>query len=165
MDKIINGLKLIQEMDNLFKNKTGYIYALKSLDSDSVYIGSTFQSLKKRLCKHRTDYKRYLQGKMNYVSSFQLISHPNHYIEEIKVVHGIDKKSLQKLEGREIENNPNCINTNITGRARSESVKAYFLKNRDKIYEKLSQKIVCECGRNVSKGHIARQRKRNCPLR
>lgn len=52
------------------------IYKLKSnnncIEDNLVYIGSTKQGFNQRLSKHKYDYKRYLNGKYHYVSSFEL---------------------------------------------------------------------------------------------
>ena len=52
------------------------IYKLKAkvnpLENKLVYIGSTKQGANIRLSKHKYDFKRYINGKYNYVTSFDL---------------------------------------------------------------------------------------------
>ena len=48
------------------------IYALRNKGNNICYIGSTCKSLKYRLCKHKTDYKRYKKGMSSYYTCFDL---------------------------------------------------------------------------------------------
>ena len=53
----------------------GKIYKISSPDSNElVYIGSTSKSLKQRLCKHRTDYKRWCRGVPSFYTVFRLFN-------------------------------------------------------------------------------------------
>ena len=55
--------------------KNGKIYKIIDLTNDNFYIGSTTKKyLSQRLEKHRTNYKCYLEGKTNYVSSYEILS-------------------------------------------------------------------------------------------
>ena len=49
-----------------------------------IYIGSTIQTLYSRISKHKYDYKRYLNNKYCYVSSFEIIKNNNYQIELIE---------------------------------------------------------------------------------
>jgi len=48
------------------------IYLLYSYRTNKKYIGSTTKKLSKRLSGHCSDYRRYKQGKSNYVTSFKV---------------------------------------------------------------------------------------------
>ena len=50
------------------KYQKSKIYKLVSNSSELVYYGSTYTKLSKRLSGHKTAYKRYLNGKKNYIS-------------------------------------------------------------------------------------------------
>jgi predicted GIY-YIG superfamily endonuclease len=50
---------IVIEMD--YKN--GKIYAIRSHQTDEIYIGSTTQSLSKRFSNHKSKYKLYLEKK------------------------------------------------------------------------------------------------------
>ena len=59
------------------------IYKLSNGTDDVIYIGKTIRTLKYRLCKHITDYKRWRDGKSSFLCSFILF---NLYgIETIKI--------------------------------------------------------------------------------
>jgi predicted GIY-YIG superfamily endonuclease len=53
----------------------GKIYYLYNRNDPfgKIYIGKTTKSLKSRLTKHRSDYKRYINGKSSFYTCFSLI--------------------------------------------------------------------------------------------
>lgn len=83
----------------------GYIYKLTSPKTDIIYIGSTVQKLSVRLSKHKHDYKRYLNKKYNYVSSFQVVKYDDAKIELIEQFEYDNRKDLLNLEGMYIIRN------------------------------------------------------------
>ena len=59
------------------------IYKLSNGTDDVIYIGKTIRTLKYRLCKHITDFKRWKRGQGSFLCSFILF---NMYgIENIKI--------------------------------------------------------------------------------
>jgi hypothetical protein len=52
--------------------KIGRIYKIWSPITDKVYIGATTQSLQQRLSDHKSDYKKFKEGKRRKVASFDL---------------------------------------------------------------------------------------------
>jgi hypothetical protein len=97
------------------------------------------------MAHHRTNYKNYLDGKQNYVSSYEILKHGDANIELIYEGEFESKSEMQKREGQEIRNT-NCVNKNIAGRTYQEyykdnkaqlleNVKQYYDENRDKILE------------------------------
>ena len=71
-----NGMKLIIEMDKLFKPKNKYsrgkIYKIIGGDG-LVYYGSTCNTLNRRLWGHQSDYRKYKDGKSKtYITSFKI---------------------------------------------------------------------------------------------
>jgi hypothetical protein len=92
------------------------IYKLKArlnpLENTLVYIGSTKQGFNKRLSKHKYDYKRYLNGKYHYVSSFELFEKygvDGVNIEVIEEFNNYDKIELLNKEKHYI-NTIECVN-------------------------------------------------------
>lgn len=85
------------------------LYALRSYQTDDIFIGSTTQNLSKLMVSHRIKYKKYLDGKYSYNTSFELLKYPDVYIELIKNVPCNSKEELVKLERLEIRNN-DCVN-------------------------------------------------------
>jgi len=84
----------------IYDYKNGKIYKITSPHTDKIYIGSTKQPLNVRLTKHRHDYKRYCEGKYNYVTSFELIDLGDYQIDLIKNFPCETKKELEQEEYR-----------------------------------------------------------------
>ena len=67
------------EMENKYSN--GKIYTIRSPSTDKIYIGSTIEKyLSSRLNGHNALYKRFLNGKDNNMTSFELIKLGDAYI-------------------------------------------------------------------------------------
>lgn len=110
----------------------GRIYKIKSEHNNDCYIGSTINNLNNRLSLHKSSYKRYLDGKYGYVSSFDIIKNGNYNIELLEEINFLNKQDLLNRERHYIENEPNCINKNITGRSRAETAHAYYMKIKNR---------------------------------
>ena len=93
----------------------GKIYAIKSNQTDKVYIGSTIRPLNRRLDGHKSDYKSYLNDKFSYVTSFEIVKFEDCFIELLEEVMCQDKIELHKIEGQYIKE-MKCVNKNIPGR-------------------------------------------------
>lgn len=120
------------------------IYAIRTHESDEVYIGSTTEKLCVRMAKHRRHYKCYKNGKHHYITSFILLEHDDAYIELLENCPCNNKEELLKNEGRWIRKTPQCVNTRVEGRTKQEYRqenkehcqkydKEYYEKNKDRI--------------------------------
>lgn len=129
-------------MNNNSKYSKGKIYKIITDNSNDIYIGSTIQTLKRRLDRHKTDCKN-REGK--YTSSI-IIKQGNYSIELIKNYPCNSKAELNAEEGR-IQREMECVNRCIAGRSRKqwridngeeEKVKRrdYYLKHKEKIDKK-----------------------------
>ena len=78
------------------KYNKSYIYKIYSPSKDIQYIGSTIQTLSRRLSRHKSDYKRYKNGKKNYTSSFKLLDCPDYRIVLIEECKCENKMELRK---------------------------------------------------------------------
>lgn len=98
------------------------VYAIRSNDSDNIYIGSTTSSLSKRLSDHRTQFKAWLnQSTKPYYTSFEILKHPNHYIELMEEYPCENKMQLEKREGELIRKHKGkAVNKVINGRTVKE---------------------------------------------
>src|SRR5438128_267479 len=95
----------------------GKVYKLVSNVSDLIYIGSTINPLYKRKNIHIQDYKRYLNGKFNYVSSFEIIKLGVENLDII-LLEQVKASNRDELNARErfyIES-MTCVNKQITAR-------------------------------------------------
>ena len=148
--------------------KNGKIYTIRSFETDKYYIGSTTQSLSKRLSKHKNDYKVYLNGKFNNITSFEIIKYDDCYIELLEAYPCKSKDELTKREGELIRLHKNdIVNKRIEQRTKkqyqqdnkekiAEHKKQYRQDNKDKIKARKSQRCICECGLEINYDHKSR---------
>ena len=137
---------MVMELKTLFvkyiklreKLKQAKIYKIVDNTNGNKYIGSTCSSLKTRLSKHKSAYKRFLNGLCGNTKSFEIIKNNNYKIE---LIEDCDIKTKQELLARErfyIENN-NCLNKNIPGnfddKGCQQYQKEYYETNKDKAKE------------------------------
>lgn len=128
--------------------KKGKIYAIKSKETEKVYIGSTCSTLKKRMSSHKADYKRKLKGgKFRSTNSDNILKYADAYIELIEECPCETKRELLDKEGEVIKNTPNCVNTQIQGRTmiewrkdNAEKIKQYSKDYHNKNKDMLKQK-------------------------
>jgi hypothetical protein len=122
------------------------IYKIIDNTNGNIYIGSTTQSLSQRLGGHKREYKRYCNGRHNFVSSFEILKNDNYEIVLIEEVNCENKEQLHKIERKHIETNK-CVNLYIPTRTKEEYYesnkdekkewnKEYYESNKDKILEK-----------------------------
>ena len=89
----------------------GKIYKIVCNITGEVYVGSTcMPTLAKRLADHRSDLKRFNDGKMNnIVSSFKIIERGNYYIDLLESYPCSSRDELLKKE-REYFDKIECVN-------------------------------------------------------
>jgi len=153
--------------------KNSKIYTIRSHHTDLIYIGSTCNELRKRLYEHKSKYKIYLNGKTNYVSSFEIVKYDDAYIELYEYYECNNKVELLKREG-ELIRELDCVNKVIPGTTNKErckeyrknnkdkikqSLKEWYQNNKDKILEKNKIKYNCCCGSIYTYQHKARHNK------
>jgi len=86
------------------------IYRLVSMFTTDEYIGSTTEELNKRFSSHKNLFKRWLDGKTNYTSSFQLIMYYDVKIELIETYPCLTFEELLEREEYWKNRTPNCCN-------------------------------------------------------
>jgi len=164
----------------------GKIYKIQKIGgSDEIYIGSTTkQYLSQRMDTHRKDYKRWKDGKRNFVSSFTIFEKYGIDNCEIILVENVNcntKDELHKKEAEYIKLNTNSVNRSIPGRDRKQWVadNKEYIRERQANYEKIhkdeiklkkqkyyilvkadkEQRITCECGCQVAKCRMITHKK------
>ena len=90
--------------------RNGKIYKIISQSTDKIYIGSTCTELSKRLHQHKLNFKNYLDGKSNYMSSFEIIKYGDAKIILIVNYPCLNKEHLTARENYFIETTTNNIN-------------------------------------------------------
>ena len=142
--------------------QNGKIYKLWSSEGDDIYIGSTTTLLSARKAKHK-------YGDNECVSRFLFEKYNDVRIELLECCPCENKEELAKKEGEYIRNN-NCINKQIPLRTHKEYYEdnkeykinyqqEYREKNEEKINERKSIRVICDCGMEVNKDGISRHRK------
>ena len=109
---------------------TGIIYRIVCNETGEVYYGSSKHSLNQRMSQHKNGCKRWKEGKTAYLTSYQIIHRGNYSYSLIETVECEDKKQLEAVERKYIDNNE-CINKNIPGR----TMKEWYDENQDTIIE------------------------------
>jgi hypothetical protein len=123
----------------------GIIYKITCNETGEVYYGSTTKSLNLRISQHKSACKRWKEGKCHFTTSYNIIDRGNYSYSLIETVECEDKKQLEAVERRYIENNE-CINKCVVGRTnkewykvnkehRSECHKEYYEANKDAFKE------------------------------
>ena len=116
----------------------GLIYKLSGGGLD--YYGSTEQTLNKRLNQHKSKYKKYLEGKTNYLTSFDIIDKNDYNIELVEEVE--DLAILTQRERYYIENF-DCVNKCLpyaTEEETKQKRRGYAKNYRDNNKEKIKAK-------------------------
>lgn len=144
--------------------KNGKIYTIRYRGDDSlIYVGSTCNDLAKRWWHHKSmskcekskDYNKLLYQKIRETNI------EDWYIELYEDCPCDDKNQLNRREG-EIIRQIGTLNKEVAGRTCKEWHKENYTINRNKILEKQSQKITCQCGKVFRYGdktsHIRTQR-------
>ena len=146
----------------------GYIYKLTSVHTDKCYVGSTKQSIEKRFYDHSHHYTYWKNGTQQYTSSFVLFELGIDAVQ-IEMLEEIVFKNIIELKDKErfYINTNNCVNKFIPNRTRNERYrdnpkkdllnnKKYYEKNKKNINLFRSEKILCECGIEITKGSKTR---------
>ena len=129
------------------KYHNGKIYKIVDSSYTKQYIGSTTEKLSQRMTRHRSDYRRHLDGrrphKMSVFDLFDEFGIENCKIELIEYYKCETREELLKCEGNHIKSN-NCVNKQITGRTDRE----YYVENKDRILQQI------EDANNINKEQI-----------
>ena len=163
------------------KYQNGKIYKIIDKTNNKIYIGSTIKTLKERLSGHERNYKRYLNDKDRYTSSFEIIKNNNYCIVMIEDYPCETKTELEKREGFFIKS-IECVNKKVAGRTDAqyykdnkkeikehaiqyyeanrqkalEQQKQYYEQNKTEIQNNKKQPLVCTCGSEIQKTEKAR---------
>ena len=132
----------------------GKIYSIRSHLTTDVYIGSTIDTLPKRLFNHKRFYKKWVNKKTNYTTSFKIIEKDDEcYIELVELYPCNSKIELHRREGEIIRATTTCVNKCIPGRTIqqiTEYQKEYNVKNKEqkkgynKNYGIINKEIITE---------------------
>ena len=111
----------------------GKIYKIVDNTNSNIYVGSTCQKLYTRKAQHERNFKLYLKGKGQYVSSYEILQNGDYNCILIENYPCADKSQLHAREGHWIKQE-NCVNKRIAGRTendRIEYLKSYRENNKE----------------------------------
>lgn len=132
--------RIEKKMPDYSKSK---IYKIVDNTNGNIYIGSTTQSLAQRLAKHTSNYKSYLKGTSQYMTSFEIIKNNDNDIILLENSVVDSKEQLHARERFYIETNK-CVNKNIPTRIWTEyyqDKKEQFKEYREQYREQYSERI------------------------
>ena len=119
-------------MTAINKYNNSKIYTIRSPLTEQYYIGSTAQLLCKRFSDHKQNYKAYLNGTYQFVTSFKILELGDAYIELLEEINCDNKNQLQKREGELIRKHKlELVNKFIP----CQTPREYYDANKDKISE------------------------------
>lgn len=140
----------------------GKIYKLYSPSKNLVYYGSTAEPyLSRRLNHHLVDYKSYKNDKFHYLTSFAVLECEDYKIELVEQINCNNVEQLRERERFYIENN-DCVNKKIPNRSDKEYYqdnKEHYKEYRQNNQEHIKEKVICECGCEISRGNLIRHKK------
>ena len=121
---------------------TGTVYKIICyLDSDIIYIGSTFNSLRNRWQEHKSDFRKYLDGKNSCISIYPYFE--KYGIENFKIIkvkeyecyrqNRSDMRHLNVYEALWINKTKGCVNKVVPFYIQKLSNKQYREQNKEQI--------------------------------
>lgn len=159
---LFKGKKNKKEQKRAMPNyQNSKIYKLVCDDPELIYYGSTTQILCKRFQRHKNDWKSCKKG---ICKSGLLFEEGNVKIELIEKFPCNDKDELNARESYFIKNNK-CVNKMVPGRTQKEyyydnretrlkNNKTWRDENKERLSELMKEKIICECGTELSKSSL-----------
>jgi hypothetical protein len=137
----------------------GKVYAIRSYQTDKVYVGSTTRSLAVRMAGHRGAHKRWKNGNKNYTSSFDILELGDAYIELLETCPCETRAELNRAEGRHIRA-MNCVNKRMEGGSKKECNRAYYLVNKKKLKAKANARHAADRAKSRAQSKRYRQANR-----
>ena len=110
----------------------GKIYKIESYQTNDIYVGSTCEKyLSNRFGSHKSDFKRWKNGKPHYRTSYEIIQYDDAFITLVEAFPCNSKYELEARERHWIEQ-LDCVNKNVPTRKPKE----YYKENKELLYEK-----------------------------
>ena len=101
---------------------TSKIYKVLEYQNTKRYIGSTIDTLYKRMNKHKYDYKLYLNSKKGYLTIFGVLDEFGVQNCKIELVEHFACNTREEWHAREgaHQRETKCVNKQVAGRSRAE---------------------------------------------
>ena len=135
----------------------GKIYKVVDVEYKLCYIGSTVETLGRRMAKHRDHYKRYKEGNANNVKVFDVFSKvgvENCKIELIENYPCNSKEELQAKEGQYIRE-CDCVNKQIAGRTNEQWKKdnIEMIREKERKYREENKDVIKQRDKKYRQEH------------
>lgn len=132
------------------------IYVVRAVRSGKVYIGSTRDTLSRRLMVHEAHWSSHRTGRSPYYSVFQIIDQGDYYIEELEEVGVVSSTVARKRERHYLDKyRRRAVNKRNPYRFNHELKK----QQRRAIKKYHSKLITCDCGTVVTRGYLSLHKK------
>lgn len=118
------------------KKINGTVYCIKNKINNKIYIGSTQQTLAKRLYKHKYDASRMERSILLY-NEINEIGKDNFYIEPLEELKNTTLKELRQCEGKHISKQQAVLNQRKAGR----DPKEYYIDKKDMFKERYENNL------------------------
>ena len=124
-------------------------YKIICAETKRVYVGSTVLTIQKRLNQHERNYRKFLNGRYNFVSSYIVLEKKNYTVELIDTIECNDRKHRDLVEGLHIINE-RAVNRIIPGGERK-----VYREGVPRLYDVHVQgeRTECPCGGRYIRQH------------
>ena len=126
------------------------IYKLVSNETTDVFIGSTCNSLSKRLGEYKHYYRKWVKGAYHPINYFEIVKFSDCKIILIEEFRCNNKDQMRRKEREHIENTP-CINKRTRPIITDIATRAFDNDNNVSGRANVSEKFVCICGGKFSR--------------
>ena len=130
------------------------IYKITCNITGLCYVGSTCETLSFRLRRHEIQYKCYLKGKTNYVTSFEILEKDDYQISLLQAYPCENNQELLVREGwYQKKYYDRSVNKYTVGKT--------FEEKKESINQKHKEKFICECGSHYTYSNKSKHIKTN----
>lgn len=143
----------------------GCIYMIKKQDdynNDNIYIGSCCNFVRRKCChKSACNSPNYKNHNLKVYQFIRENGGWNAWVMTKIIDYACNSKSdLNIMERRYIDEYKSKLNIQIPTRTLKQYSNKYYLQNKDKITEKLAEKVNCDiCGCNVRKDYLVKHKR------
>lgn len=149
------------------EQKLGFIYKIKNNTDDACYVGSTVLPINQRMYYHVKAYNYWLKTNRSkrLCASYELFDKygvDQCSIELLQVVPYESRKDVRLIEDEWISNTASTLNKNracINKQQHLDSMKAWRELNKEYNKNYMTQKVTCECGKEVALASMSLHKK------
>ena len=172
---ILSKEEILKQNKKYDDYSNGKIYKIECSKTGLVYIGSTIQTLNKRLSGHKKSSRSAIRDFINptilLIEEYpcdrkdQLLTRERFYMETIECINKYrpirtKEDKAQEQKQYEINHKESLLKYRFDNKEKINGrSKQYYENNKEKILEKMKEKITCECGCIITRSNIGQHRK------